>query len=262
MAKDRANLCEKRAEMAHERAGALERTLRDSVIHVEWLEGELANSKRRGAGGGTGAEAGGGGGGGGDSAAMSELTERLRRAELNAEKRTHALEERLRLASERATRAEARCGEAEARADKAEREATRAKEDGSAGDAGPSHPKGSDAAKLAAMRKKLVECGAARVDLQAEMDAFVAFINRKHAVCYGDVNDGEDRFRGFLRAGSPELFGKCTYLHGDVYVGEWSGGQPHGWGRCAFKGGNVHEGGWAEAGSTPHLLHTYATTRP
>jgi hypothetical protein len=105
MAKERGDMCEKRAQMAQERAGDLERTLRDSVLHVEWLESELANSRRRGGAGGAGA------GGADSSAAVSELTERLRRAELNAEKRNHALEERLRLASERAAKAEARSSE-------------------------------------------------------------------------------------------------------------------------------------------------------
>lgn len=242
MAKDRAKMAEKRAEMAHERAGDLERSLRDSVIHVEWLEGELATSRRRGGGDSSSASAT-------TAAAMTELTERLRRAELTAAKRTHALEERLSAANDRAARAETRCAEAEARADKASREAKRAKDDGSAGDADPNHPKGSDAAKLAAMRKKLVEVGAAKVELQAELDAVVAFIVRKHGLSYGDINEVEDRYRGFLgHDRSPELFGKCSYLHGDVYVGEWSGGQPHGYGKCMFKDGKVYEGEWKTVG--------------
>jgi hypothetical protein len=56
-------------------------------------------------------------------------------------------------------------------------------------------------------------------------------------------------YRGFLGPDrSPELFGKCSYLHGDVYVGEWSGGQPHGFGKCMFKDGKIYEGGWKTGG--------------
>ena len=83
MAKERAELSEKRAEMAVSRAGDLERSLRDSVLHVEWLESELANSRRRGGGGGGASDS--------SSSSVSELTERLRRVELAAEKRNHAL---------------------------------------------------------------------------------------------------------------------------------------------------------------------------
>ena len=241
MAKDRADLCEKRAEMAQERAADLERSLRDAVLHVEWLENELATTTKRG---------GGGEGGRSDSATVAELTDRLRRVELNADKRAEALEERLRQASERAMRAESRCAKAEARADKAELDAKRAREDGCAGNADPHHPRGSEPAKLAAMRKKLVECGAARVVLQAELDAMVAWISRKHGVTYGDLHTGEDRYRGFRSVtGTPHVFGKCSYSYGDVYVGEWNEGQPHGWGRCTFnEAGKVYEGGWAHGG--------------
>ena len=42
------------------------------------------------------------------------------------------------------------------------------------------------------------------------------------------MNDDKDRYEGFLRTSAPELFGKCTYACGDVYVGEWASGQPHG----------------------------------
>ena len=63
---------------------------------------------------------------------------------------------------------------------------------------------------------------------------------------------------GFLRTSAPELFGKCTYACGDVYVGEWAGGQPHGWGTCRFIKGNVYEGGWAEGGYHGKGTYTYA----
>jgi hypothetical protein len=46
------------------------------------------------------------------------------------------------------------------------------------------------------MRRKLVEVGAARGELQAELDAVVAFTNRKHGLSYGDINEVEDRYRG------------------------------------------------------------------
>jgi len=52
LAKDRAELAEKRANMSAERAGELERTLRDSVRHVEYLEAELGNNNGKRSGGG------------------------------------------------------------------------------------------------------------------------------------------------------------------------------------------------------------------
>ena len=113
MAKERAALAEKRAKMAQDRAAELERAVRDGAAHVELLQEELAHyakvasahpppprpptsnaagfaastASRNSAAHATAAER---------DSAVKQLAERLRRAELQAEKRTAALEERLR----------------------------------------------------------------------------------------------------------------------------------------------------------------------
>ena len=59
---------------------------------------------------------------------------------------------------------------------------------------GVKHPPGSDAAKLTALRKKLVESDAARLSLQVDNAALHAFLAKKHSVCWGSVNDDKDRY--------------------------------------------------------------------
>ena len=262
MAKERAVLAEKRAKMAQARAADLERAVKDKAAHVQMLQEELEHytklstsrrptSREEGFAGSTASR---------DSAAeavaadrdsaVKRLAERLRRAETQAEKRCAALEERLRAQTDRATRAEARAATAEASAAAAAKSAKSAP-----GGVGSS---AADAAKLAAAVAKLAEADARAANLRRDLDALVDFVSRKHSVCHGAVDDGDDRYEGFLRAEAPELFGACTYGCGDRYVGEWENGQPHGRGTCRFKKGNSYAGGWREGGYHGEGTYTYA----
>jgi hypothetical protein len=74
------------------------------------------------------------------------------------------------------------------------------------------------------------------------------------------VDDGGDAYEGFLRSARPEVFGRCAYKCGDVYVGEWRDGKPHGVGECRFfETGCVYAGGWRDGGYHGPGTYTYRT---
>lgn len=267
MAKERAALAEKRAKMAQDRAAELERAVRDGAAHVELLQEELAHyakvasahpppprpptsnaagfaastASRNSAAHATAAER---------DSAVKQLAERLRRAELQAEKRTAALEERLRAQTQRAARAEARAAAAEAAA----------KPDNESASSASASSNKSSAPHLS---RRLMELEERLARLRRVHEGLCGFVlTRERAadprVCHGVVDDGGDAYEGFMRASAPELFGACVYACGDEYVGEWADGQPHGRGTCRFKKGNAYAGGWANGGYHGDGVYTYA----
>ena len=244
--------------MAQDRAAELERAARGGAAHVELLQEELAHyakvasahppprpptsnaagfaastASRNSAAHATAAER---------DSAVKQLAERLRRAELQAEKRTAALEERLRAQTQRAARAEARAAAAEAAA----------KPDNESASSASASSNKSSAPHLS---RRLMELEERLARLRRVHEGLCGFVlTRERAadprVCHGVVDDGGDAYEGFMRASAPELFGACVYACGDEYVGEWADGQPHGRGTCRFKKGNAYAGGGPTEGTT------------
>ena len=123
-----------------------------------------------------------------------------------ADKRSKALEQRLKVAVERAA--------------KAEREAERT----AAAAGGGSEPPGGGGARArggggAARRtsgyakKEAAGAGAGAGAGGATMtlESLVAFVSRKHDVTYGVVKDAANDYLGFLDDDVPEVFGACVY---------------------------------------------------
>jgi hypothetical protein len=167
---------------------------------------------------------------------IRQLAERLRRAELQADRRAKTLEDR-------AERAEARAAKAEKLLAAASRTARGECERNKKSDAAERVARDDHARRLA-----------------DDLEALRGFVARAHGVCHGSVDDGGDAYEGFLRSARPEVFGRCAYKCGDVYVGEWRDGKPHGVGECRFfETGCVYAGGWRDGGYHGPGTYTYRT---
>ena len=252
LAKERASIAEKRADMATVARHQLEQRVKDKDAHIQMLQDELvhyttlsttasaiAHASARAASrelGHRGATASASLSSSARDSTIRQLAERLRRAELQADRRAKALEDR-------AERAEARAAKAEKLLAAASRTAR--------GDCEGN--KKSDAAERVAR-----EDHARR--LADDLEALRGFVARAHGVCHGSVEDGGDAYEGFLRSARPEVFGRCAYKCGDVYVGEWRDGKPHGVGECRFfETGCVYVGGWRDGGYHGPGTYTYRT---
>jgi hypothetical protein len=251
LAKERASTAEKRADLATVRAADLERRVKDKDAHIQMLQDELvhyttlsttasatAHASARAASRELGYRGAAASASGGSSTArdstIRQLAERLRRGELHADRHAKALEDR-------AERAEARAAKAEkllAAASRTARGAGRGE---------------TDKAAAAFERGRFFR-------LAEDLEALRAFVARAHGVCHGSVTDGGDAYEGFLRSARPEVFGRCAYKCGDVYVGEWRDGKPHGVGECRFfETGCVYAGGWRDGGYHGPGTYTYRT---
>eukprot|EP00854_Cymbomonas_tetramitiformis_P005038 gene5038-6139_t len=60
--------------------------------------------------------------------------------------------------------------------------------------------------------------------LQGTLAGIRSHLCRKFGLEHGSVQDGKDRYDGFLRLETPSFWGMCEYGNGDVYEGEWLDG--------------------------------------
>ena len=252
MAKERAVLAEKRAKMTQVRAVDLEQRVKDKDAHIQLLQEELVNYANVSTTASASADASAraanrevghrGLTASASSAArdstIRQLAERLRRAELHAERRAATLEDR--------------CAKAEARAAKAETKVSEMKT--SRLSKGVASGKLKDDVEL-----KLRRAQANADSLAKELEFLSDFVARHHGACRGVVRDDGDVYSGFLKSEQPEVFGTCTYACGDVYIGEWKNGKPHGFGECVFKTGCRYEGGWCTGGYHGKGVYTYSS---
>ena len=225
--------------MATARAAELSRQVKEKDAHIQMLQDELVhyttlstNASARGFNAELGAAASASASSARDrDSTIRQLAERLRRAELHADRRAKALEDR----AERA----------EARAAKAEKLAAACK--------GDTKNRKTTPARESSERARFLR-------LADDLEALRAFVARAHGVCHGSVQDGGDAYEGFLRSARPEVFGRCAYKGGDVYVGEWRDGKPHGFGECRFfETGCAYAGFWREGGYHGLGTYTYRT---
>ena len=225
--------------MATARAAELSRQVKEKDAHIQMLQDELVhyttlstNASARGFNAELGAAASASASSARDrDSTIRQLAERLRRAELHADRRAKALEDR----AERA----------EARAAKAEKLAAACK--------GDTKNRKTTPARESSERARFLR-------LADDLEALRAFVARAHGVCHGSVQDGGDAYEGFLRSARPEVFGRCAYKGGDVYVGEWRDGKPHGFGECRFfETGCAYEGFWREGAYHGPGKYTYRT---
>jgi len=252
LAKERASIAEKRADMATVARHQLEQRVKDKDAHIQMLQDELvhyttlsttasatAHASARAASrelGHRGATASASLSSSARDSTIRQLAERLRRAELQADRRAKALEDR-------AERAEARAAKAEKLLAAASRTARGECERNKKSDAAERVARDDHARRLA-----------------DDLEALRGFVARAHGVCHGSVDDGGDAYEGFLRSARPEVFGRCAYKCGDVYVGEWRDGKPHGVGECRFfENGCVYAGGWRDGGYHGPGTYTYRT---